>query len=80
MKYTNNEKGVRNMRRCLEDIVMKLNLIRMVKKEKSNIVFPFNIKNINIELPITVNNEMIKVLLKNYSKDTIPDFVKNLYS
>lgn len=80
MKYTNNEKGVRNMRRCLEDIVMKLNLIRMVKKEKSNIVFPFDIKNINIELPITVNNEMIKVLLKNYSKDTIPDFVKNLYS
>lgn len=80
MKYTNNEKGVRNLRRCLEDIVMKLNLIRMVKKEKSNIVFPFDIKKINIELPIVLNNEIIKVLLKNYSKDTMSNFVKHLYS
>ena len=80
MKYTNNERGVRNLRRCLEDIVLKLNLIRMVKKEKSNIVFPFDIKKINIELPIILNNEIIKVLLKNYSKDTMSDFVKNLYS
>lgn len=78
-RYTGSEKGVRNLKRCLEEIVLKLNLIRFVKIEKSSIVFPFDIDNIDTTFPIVLTNDMITNLLKNYNKDTRSDFVKHLY-
>jgi ATP-dependent Lon protease len=78
--FTGNEKGVRNLKRCLEDIIMKLNLIRFVNKGKNDIVFPYEIKNINTDLPIKLNNVIISNLLKSNFNKAIPDFVKNMYS
>ena len=78
-RYTGNEKGVRNLKRCLEEIVLKLNLIRFVKTGKSSIVFPFDINDIDTTFPIALTNKMITNLLKNYNKDTRSDFVKHLY-
>lgn len=78
--FTGNEKGVRNLKRCLEDIIMKLNLIRFVNKGKNDIVFPYEIKNINTDLPIKLNNVIISNLLKSNFNKEIPEFVKNMYS
>lgn len=78
--FSGNEKGVRNLKRCLEDIIMKLNLIRFVNKGKNDIVFPYEIKNINTDLPIKLNNETLSNLLKSNFNKEIPDFVKNMYS
>jgi ATP-dependent Lon protease len=30
-KYTNNEEGVRNIKRCIEDLFLKINLLRLIK-------------------------------------------------
>ncbi len=79
-QYNMEEKGVRNLKRCLEDVVMKLNLIRFVDNDKTDIVFPFDISSICAELPIKLTNEMISNLLKSSIKSEIPDFVRNLYS
>lgn len=78
--FSGNEKGVRNLKRCLEDIIMKLNLIRFVNKGKNDIVFPYEIKNIKTDLPIKLNNEIISNLLKSNFNKEIPEFVKNMYS
>ena len=80
MNFTGMEKGVRNLKRCLEDVVMKLNLIRFVDKDKTDIVFPFDISSICAELPIKLTNEIISNLLKSSFKSEIPDYVRNLYS
>jgi len=53
-KYTEKEKGVRNLKRCLEIIYTKLNLYRLMKpgsslfeKEQSlEVTFPFNVTDI----------------------------------
>ena len=80
MNFTGMEKGVRSLKMCLEDIVMKLNLLRFVNKGQTNIVFPFDIKAIETELPIKLTNETISILLKNDFKKKLPDYVLNLYS
>ncbi len=36
-KYCKEEKGVRNLRRCLEDIMMKINLLRLMNKKDNNL-------------------------------------------
>ena len=67
--YTENEKGVRNLKRCLEIIYTKLNLYRLMKpdtklygKEQSlKIVFPYIVK-----------TEDIKVLLKKGDYSSVP--------
>ena len=53
-KYTNNEDGVRNIKRCIEEIFLKINLLRLMKNKESSIsidikyyiddmIFPLNI-------------------------------------
>jgi len=79
-RYTNGEKGVRNLKRHLEDIVMKINLIRFIKKDESKIHFPYDIKNINTKFPIKLANDMIDNLLKNIHKESIPVSIRHLYT
>ena len=58
---TNNEKGVRNLKRCLEIIYTKLNLYRLMKPE-SNL---FNKENVlKVTFPFTVKKEIINKLIK----------------
>jgi ATP-dependent Lon protease len=67
--FTNNEKGVRNLKRCLETIYKKLNLLKFVNDDK-------NIKDVyfkNIELTSDITNDKINILLNSFKmKNDIP--------
>ena len=64
-KYTNGEKGVRNLKRCLEVIYSKLNLYKFMKpgsqlfgnKIVENISFPFNLDENIIEKVLTKKDD-----------------------
>lgn len=56
--FTENEPGVRNLRRTIENILRKINLLKFSKKLKLNF-------NINIEFPLNITKEYIDELLKN---------------
>ena len=83
-KYASLEKGVRNLKRCLEDILMKINLIRFVKNEdesqKSQIKFPYNINKIGFKFPLTLDNDIIDELLKtSFKKSELPMSIQKMY-
>ena len=67
--YTENEKGVRNLKRCLEIIYTKLNLHRLMKPESS--LFEKE-KVLKVEFPFTVKKEDIDKLIKNTNNSNIP--------
>jgi len=67
--YTEGEKGVRNMKRCLEIIYAKLNLYRLMpsgtslfKKEKT----------IEVSFPFTITQDIVKKLIVKGEKQSIP--------
>ena len=67
---TNGEKGVRNLKRCLEIIFTKINLYRLMKKDSS--LFE-NEKTLHVEFPFSVTEEVVKKLIKkNETKNTPP--------
>lgn len=76
MKYVDDEKGVRNMKRCIESIYMKLNLFRFID---SNSPF-FNEQGTNsketttkVEFPLVLTTQLVDKLLKrNKLYDSIP--------
>ena len=57
---TQEEEGVRNLKRCLEIIHTKLNLFRLMKPEKN--IFAKNL-DMEITFPITVTNDHVKKLI-----------------
>jgi ATP-dependent Lon protease len=111
-KYTSHEKGVRNLKRSLEEILMKINLLKLLtvpnnnnekikvintneignieinkveinkvdktdKTDKTNIDIPYKIKNFN--LPLTITNEIINILLNEFKKDEMSISVQRMY-
>ena len=70
--YTKEEKGVRNLKRCLEIIYTKLNLIRLMG----------NVKNLKTKIPkitkfpITVTKELLEQLIIKKQQDSI---IQSLY-
>jgi ATP-dependent Lon protease len=60
-KYTSGEKGVRNIKRCLEIVYSKLNLFRLMKPNTN--LFINEIK-LDIKFPCNVTKNMIDSLLK----------------
>lgn len=52
VKYVENEEGIRNIKTCFENILMKINLLKLLAKE-SNIITSYNIDNIQFPLEIT---------------------------
>ena len=68
---TENEKGVRNMKRCIETICSKLNLIRLSNNPK---ILGDNIE-IDFTLPHKVKIEEVQKLIKQ----TAQDFPANMY-
>jgi ATP-dependent Lon protease len=71
--YCKEEKGVRDLKRCIETILLRLNLARYVGKCKyskiDKIVFPF-----------TVDLKTVEILLKKRnSQADWPEHVKNMY-
>jgi ATP-dependent Lon protease len=59
---TQEEAGVRNMKRCLEIIYTKLNLFRLMKPDEN--LFSKDIK-MEVKFPMTVTNKEVDVLIKN---------------
>ena len=76
--YTEKEEGVRNLKRCLENIISKINMFDMLydeKNKKSEIELPFYFE--NFKLPYTLSNKDIDNLLnKDNSNDKPP---QNMY-
>jgi ATP-dependent Lon protease len=59
--YTDNESGVRNLKRCLEIIYTKLNLYRLMKPESNLFETEMTLK---VEFPLTVTTEVLNKLIK----------------
>jgi len=59
--YTDKEKGVRNLKRCLEIIYTKLNLYRLMKPDSK--LFE-NESTLKVEFPFTVTSETVRKLIK----------------
>ena len=60
-KYTNEEKGVRELKRCIETIYTKINLFRIMKPSCN--LFEKEL-NVQVTFPFTVTNEIVQKLLK----------------
>ena len=56
------EKGVRSVNKCLESIILKLNLLNLTTKEMN-----YSIK--NFKLPITITNKLVDRLLNEIKKE-----------
>lgn len=56
-KFTYNEDGVRNVKRVIEDILLKINLLKLMNSNKSRsmIDIHYNIENLSFPLNITVD-------------------------
>ena len=67
--FTDKEKGVRNLKRCLEIIYTKLNLYRLMKPDSKL----FEKKNtIKVTFPFTVTAEVINKLIKLGETNNVP--------
>jgi len=68
--YTHNEEGVRNLKRCIESIVSKINIYYLTHEPDSNMNnLSFEIK--DFKYPFTLQEEHLSVLL-NKGKNDLP--------
>ena len=68
-RFTDGEKGVRNLKRCLEIIYTKLNLHRLMKPGSS--LFE-NEQVMKVTFPFTVTAERLGKLVKKGDTSTVP--------
>ena len=64
-KFTDKEEGVRNLKRCLETIISKINIYYLSQNsidDNENIPLTFDIK--NFKLPLNVTKEVVEELIK----------------
>ena len=66
---TEKEEGVRNLKRCIETIVSKINIHILSDGDNS---LSFKLK--EFSLPITLTLEHIEILLKNNNSDDKPPY------
>ena len=65
--FTGNEKGVRNLKRCLEIIYSKLNLFRLMKPNSK--LFNEKMNSLKVEFPFTVKRDIIDKLISKKESD-----------
>ncbi len=73
-KYTLQEEGVRNLKRCIETIVSKINIYMLTQSENNSDPMKdlsFTIK--NFQMPFTVKTENLNELLKLGKSDKPPE-------
>jgi len=68
-EHTGDEEGVRNLKRCIETIVSKIN-IHVLSDGDDDLSFKLK----DFSLPVTLNKEHIDILLKERPKDDKPPF------
>ena len=69
LNYTSNEEGVRNLKRCIETIISKINIHVLSGGDKD---LSFKLENFN--LPIELNRDHIEILLKTNINNDSPPF------
>tara|TARA_Y100000385_G_C12720168_1_gene478313 strand:- start:43 stop:630 length:588 start_codon:yes stop_codon:yes gene_type:complete len=69
--YTGSEEGVRNLKRCLENIISTLNIYHLTKSDDKEDIIDMKIK--DFKLPITLTKDHIKELLKITNSDKPPE-------
>jgi len=67
--HTQEENGVRNLKRCLEIVYTKLNLYRLMKPGTN--LFEQEMS-LNIEFPLTVTIDIVNKLLKKNKEERVP--------
>lgn len=67
--YTEGEKGVRNLKRCLEILYTKINLYTLMKPDSK--LFDGE-ETIKVEYPFTITPDIVKKLIKKNAKTGIP--------
>ena len=77
-QFTGKEEGVRNLKRCLETIISKINIYylsqkREEKKEEEKDDLPMTFKIKDFKLPLTVTSEIVKELLPVKNGDQPPE-------
>jgi ATP-dependent Lon protease len=72
-EYAKEESGVRELKRCIDQIVQKLNMLRMFNTDQ----LPFHIK--NFSLPFMVKKEHIDLFLKK-KKSTLDESALRMYT
>jgi len=65
-EYANEEKGVRELKRCIEQVTQKINMLRMYNSPE----LPFYIK--DFALPFIVKKEHIKLFIKKKENSNAP--------
>ena len=72
-KYTGKEEGVRNLKRCLETIISKINIYYLSyhAENKDTINLTFQLK--DFTLPITTTRDIVDNLLKVKTNDSPPE-------
>ena len=68
-KYTEGEEGVKNLKRCIETIISKIN-IHILSDGDNDLSFQIE----KIVLPITLNEKHIEILLKSETTNSKPPF------
>ena len=69
--HTQNEEGVRNLKRCFEAIYTKLNLLRLVKNDNDEFYKMLKLNNTTI-FPITMTNELVDKLIQKKNTNVVP--------
>jgi len=65
-EFSGDEKGVRQLKRCIEQVTQKINMLRIYNSTE----LPFHIK--DFSLPFIVKKEHIRLFLKMKEKEVIP--------
>ena len=73
--YTNAEKGIRTLKRCIETIYTKLNLYRLMKPDTK--LFE-NEATLDVKFPYTVTKDIVDKLIKSEYKQNLS--LKMMYS
>ena len=73
--YTGKEEGVRNLKRCIETIISKINIYNLSYDEdkKTAIDLTYQIK--DFKLPLEISNDIVDSLLKTKKSDGPPTFM-----
>ena len=74
-EYSSEEKGVRTLIRTIESMMTRINMLRVAKHESMR-DYKFYL---DVELPFTITDEIVKKLLCDYSKKE-PETWRSLYN
>ena len=70
--YTSKEEGVRNLKRCIESIVSKINIYHLTFDPNSKLNDQLSFQLTDFKYPFTINEEHLKSLLNKESNDLPP--------